>query len=221
MAKGRNDTELTWTHLQDISCTNNILHQGTWCWGFMLIDSCRLTDVSARTAELGHGCLTLEPGWEETWTPLQLLLLLPFTDGLFTSCYRHNSSLTLGEELASISILSRDFLTQSGFPFPSSPDKDQSRLKDSSDCTSDPQPRPRYYYFFLRYGEEMAHSSGSREEKGEIWNNWSLPQRKTIQKNFLLHTFKPIQGEQFRCQGFHQLPLTIMSIINTWTVTPD
>lgn len=75
---------------------------------------------------------------------------------------------------------------------------------------------------FLKYGEEMANSSSNREEeKGEIWNNWSLPQRKTIQKNFLSHTFKPTQGEQFRCQGFDQLLLTIMSMINISTVTPD
>lgn len=87
------------------TCTNNILHQGPWCWGSMLIDTCRLTDVSATTAELGHGCLTLVPGWEEMWIPLQLLFLLSFTVGLFTSCYRHNSSLTLGEELASSFLL--------------------------------------------------------------------------------------------------------------------
>lgn len=48
---------------------NNILHQGMWCWDFMFIDTCRLTSVSASTAQLGRGCLTLLPGWEEKWTP--------------------------------------------------------------------------------------------------------------------------------------------------------
>lgn len=35
------------------------------------------------------------------------MFLLSFTDSLFISCYRHNSSLTLGEELASSFLLSQ------------------------------------------------------------------------------------------------------------------
>lgn len=159
-----------------------------WCWGFMFINTCRLTDVSASTAELDHGCLTPLPGWEEKWSPFQLVFLLSFTDSLFISCYRHNS-LTLGEELAS------SFPLSQGCPFSDwslvrRGREIQTKLTDSSDCTSDPQQRPRSYYF-LRYGEEMANSSViGKKKRGRSDTTEASPKGKQYRRFFLFHIFK-------------------------------
>lgn len=91
----------------------------------------------------------------------------------------------------------------------------QTKLKDSSDCTSDPQQRPRSYYF-LRYGEEMAKSRViGKKKRGRSETTEASLKGKQYRRIFLFHNFKLIQGEQFRSQGCDQLPLTIMSMINT------